>query len=605
MMIKKFEAGSIKSRVVAREAIKKLKRAIRFHNYKYYVENNPLISDAEYDQLMEDLKKLEEKFPELKADDSPTQKVGGEPVDELKTVEHPSPMLSLQAVRNEQGVKDFWSRLERNLEESFELTGEPKYDGLAVELIYENGRLVQASTRGDGQKGDDITKNVKTIKEVPLNLLEPKDGDIPKSLTVRGEVYMRKDEFDELNQLRQDKGKEPFANPRNAAVGSLRQLDPKVTAKRPMHIFFYEITNANKLGYEYHSQALTDLPEYGLRVNLDKMRICRLVEEMIDYHAKMENQREDLPYDIDGVVFKVNCLELQLELGARANSPRWALAYKFKPRQKTTTLKDVEMMVGRTGKITPVALLDPINISGVKVSRASLHNFDEIEKKDIHINDTVLVERAGDVIPYVVKPIKQQRDGSEREIEIPVQCMVCGTKVMVSKDKKHVRCPNINCPAQLKGSLAHFTSRGGMNIKGVGGKVAQKLVEKDLVDSLAGLYYLDKQDLIPLEKFAQKSAGNLIEEIEASKKQELPNFLYGLGIPQVGQKMAQILAGNFNSLKDLEKASKKDLKSIADIGPETAGNIVEFFNRGENQKMMKKMQQAGLELKNPYFKKKE
>lgn len=593
MMVNKAEA---------RKAIEKLRKAIRFHNYKYYVESNPVISDAEYDQLMENLKELEEKFPDLKSEDSPTQRVGGQPVDEFKTVQHPSPMLSLQAVKTEQGVKDFWGRLERNVDQEFELTAEPKYDGLAVELIYDQGKLVQASTRGDGQKGDDITKSIKTINEVPLKLLKPNHKDFFSRLIVRGEVYMRKDEFDQFNHQRQKEGKEPFANPRNAAAGSLRQLDPKITARRPIHIFFYQMVDADDLGYDTHWQALNDLPEYGLRVNLDKMTICRSVEEMVDYHAKIENQRQDLPYDIDGVVFKVNSLELQQELGARANSPRWALAYKFKAQQKTTTVKDVEMMVGRTGKITPVALLDPVKIGGVKVSRASLHNFDELEKKDIRIGDSVLVERAGAVIPYVVKPIKENRDGLEKDIKVPKKCPVCDTQVVVSEDKKHVRCPNINCPAQLKGSLAHFTSRQAMNIEGVGGKVAQKLVDEGLVDNLADLYYLDKQNLIPLEKFAQKSADNLIEEIEASKKQELPNFLYGLGISQVGQKMAQILAKNFKDLDEICKSTQQDLENIGDIGPKTAQDVVDFFDNKQNQQMIIRMKQAGLELDNPYAK---
>lgn len=588
----------------AKKEIEKLRKAIRFHNYKYYVESNPIISDAEYDQLMENLQQLEEKFPDLKTDDSPTQKVGGQPVDELKTVDHPRPMLSLQAVKTKEEVKDFWDRLKRNLDQGFELTAEPKYDGLAVELFYDHQRLVQASTRGDGKQGDDITQNIKTIKEVPLNLLLSDGKTVPERLIVRGEVYMRKDEFEQFNHQRQDEDKEPFANPRNAAAGSLRQLDPKVTARRPLHIFFYEITNANNLGYEYHSQALTDLPKYGLRVNLDKMTICRSVKEMIDYHAEIEAQREDLLYDIDGVVFKVNSLLLQQELGARANSPRWAIAYKFKPQQKTTQLKDVKFQVGRTGKITPVALLEPINISGVKVSRASLHNFDEIEKKDIRIGDVVLVERAGDVIPYVVKPIKDQRDGSEKEIQVPKKCPVCRTAVVVSEDKKHVRCPNINCPAQLKQSLAHFTSREAMNIEGVGGKVAQKLVDEGLVENIADLYYLKKHDLIPLEKFAEKSADNLIEEIENSKDQEVHNFLYGLGIPQVGQKMAQILAKNFKDLDELSRATQQDLEDIDDIGPKTAQDIVKFFDNKENQIMITRMKQASLKLKNPYVKSK-
>ncbi len=586
--------------VKAKEKIEKLRDKIRYHNYRYYIKNDPVISDADYDQLKEKLRKLEEKYPELKTSDSPTQKVGGEPVDELKIVEHPTPMLSLQPARKEVEAKDAWERLEGNISQDFEVTAEPKYDGLAVELIYEDGKLVQASTRGDGQRGEDITQNIKTVPEVPLNLLLSENKKPPEKLIVRGEVYMRKSEFDKYNQQRQDKGEEPFANPRNAAAGSLRQLDPKITAQRPLHIFFYEITNALDLGFKTHWQAVETLPDWGLKNNMEKTEICQTFSEVIDYHQKMEDQRNDLPYDIDGVVYKVNNLEIQQKLGRRADSPRYAFAYKFKPLRKTTQVKNVEMMVGRTGKITPVALLETVNIGGVQVSRASLHNFDEVKRKDIRIGDTVFVERAGDVIPYVVKPIKDQREGSEEKIKIPESCPVCSTEVAISEDLKHVHCPNINCPAQLKESLAHFTSRSAMNIQGVGGKIAQKLVDENLVKNIADLYYLKKEDIVPLEKFAEKSADNLIEEIEASKDQELPNFLFGLGIPQVGQKTAQILAKNFKTLDNLKEADKQNLEEIPDIGPKAAQEIIDFFGSEDNLKMIDRMKQAGLKLSNPY-----
>ncbi len=586
-----------------KEKIEKLRDEIRYHNYRYYIKNDPVLSDADYDQLKENLRKLEEMFPELKTDDSPTQKVGGEPVDELKTVEHPTPMLSLQAARKEEEAKEAWERLEKNINQEFEVTAEPKYDGLAVELIYQKGKLIQASTRGNGVRGDDITKNIKTIPEVPLNLLNSENKKPPEKLIVRGEVYMRKDEFDEYNQQRQENDEEPFANPRNAAAGSLRQLDPKITARRPLHIFFYEISNALELGFKTHLEAVKAIPNWGLKTNLDKTEICHTFAEVTDYHQRLENQRNDLNYDIDGVVFKVNSLEIQQKLGRRADSPRYAFAYKFKPQRKTTRVINVQMMVGRTGKITPVALLETVNIGGVQVSRASLHNFDEVKKKDVRIGDTVLVERAGDVIPYVVKPIKDQRDGSEEKITIPKSCPVCDTEVTVSDDLKHVHCPNINCPAQLKESLAHFTSRSAMNIEGVGGKIAQKLVDEDLIKNIADLYYLDKKDLLPLEKFAEKSADNLLEEIDKSKDQELTNFLFGLGIPQVGQKMAQTLAKNFKNLNELEEANNERLEKIPDIGPKVAQEIVDFFNSQENLEMIERMKQAGLELSNPYAQK--
>jgi len=584
------------------EKIEKLRDEIRYHNYRYFIENNPVISDAEYDDLKEKLRKLEEKYPELKTDDSPTQKVGGEPVDELKTVEHPQPMLSLQATRTKEEAKDAWERLERNIDKKFEVTAEPKYDGLAVELIYEDKKLVQAATRGDGRRGDDITENIKTVPEVPLSLLSQKDREPPKRLIVRGEVYIKIDEFEKYNKQRQKNEEEPFANPRNAAAGSLRQLDPKVTAERPLHVFFYEINNAQDLGFATHLEAVKALPKWGLKTNLEKTEICQSFDEVTAYHQKLEEERNNLNYDIDGVVFKVNRLEIQRNLGHRADSPRYAFAYKFKPQRKTTKLKNIHLQVGRTGKITPVALLETVNIGGVQVSRASLHNFDELKKKDIRIGDTVLVERAGDVIPYVVKPIKENRDGTEEEISIPDECPVCETEVTISKDLKHVHCPNINCPAQIKESLAHFTSRTAMNIEGVGGKVAQKLVDENLVDNIADLYYLKKDNLLPLEKFAEKSADNLIEEIKASKDQELQNFLYGLGIPQVGQKMAQTLAKNFKTLEDLKKADQEGLEEIPDIGPKVAQEIVDFFESEDNLVMIDRMKQAGVKLSNPYAK---
>ncbi len=583
-----------------KEKIEQLRDKIRYHNYRYYIKNNPVISDAEYDDLKEELRRLEEKYPELKTSDSPTQRVGDQPVDELKTVEHPQPMLSLQAVRTEEEARDAWERLEKNIDGEFKVTAEPKYDGLAVELIYENGKLVQAATRGDGQKGDEITKNIKTIPEVPLKLLVRGENKLPERLIVRGEVYMRKDEFKKYNQKRQKKDQEPFSNPRNAAAGSLRQLDPQITAQRPLHLFFYEINNALEIGFETHLESIKALPDWGLKTNLENIDICKNFDDFIDYYQKMEKRRDNLAYEIDGVVYKVNNLETQQELGYRADSPRYAFAYKFKPQRKTTKLKNTHYQVGRTGKITPVAILETVNIGGVQVSRASLHNFDEIERKDIRIGDTVLVERAGDVIPYVVKPIKENRDDSEEKIKIPNECPVCGTEVTVSDDLKHVHCPNINCPAQIKESLAHFTSRSAMNIEGVGGKVAQKLVDENLVKNIADLYYLDKKDLVPLEKFAEKSADNLLKEIENSKEQQLPNFIYGLGIPQVGEKMARVLAKNFDTLNDLQKATVEDLEDIDDVGPVTALEIVQFFDSKDNLKMINRMKQAGLKLSNPY-----
>jgi DNA ligase (NAD+) len=479
---------------------------------------------------------------------------------------------------------------------------EPKYDGLAVELVYQGGNLEVGSTRGDGNTGEEITANLKTIGEVPLRLVQPEDREIPDQLIVRGEVYMRKDEFEEFNKERADEGKGQFANPRNAAAGSLRQLDPGVTARRPLHVYLYEVANAAELGFESHWAVMEALPTWGLRVNGERTELCDGIDEAIQYREEMAEIRDDLPYEIDGVVFKVNELAAHVQLGTRQRDPRWALAYKFQPRRSTTRIEDVVFQVGRTGKITPVAILEPVHIGGVEVSRASLHNQSEIEKKDIRIGDAVLVERAGDVIPYVVKSIEEERDGSEEPIKLPEECPVCGGDVWVSEDKKTARCTNPSCPAQLRERLTHYASREAMDIEGLGEKRAQQLIDAGLIDSISDLYHLSKEDLTSLEKYADKSAENLLREIEESKEATLDRFLYGLGIPQVGEHMARVLAEHYETLDEIVDADADDLEKIDEIGPVIADSIAEFFANETNHRVVENIRDAGLKLRNPYGK---
>lgn len=596
-----IEPAEIDTQAEASEAVDALREAIRYHNYRYYVLDDPVISDAEYDALMQDLEALEEAFPAVQTADSPTQQVGGEPRDELGLVEHPLPMLSLKAVYDADDVRNFDENCRDDLgQRDVTYVAEPKYDGLAVELIYAAGRLTVAATRGDGETGEDVTANVKTIKEVPLRLLDQGGAPVPERLVVRGEVYMRKDEFNEMNRRRRATGQEPFANPRNAAAGSMRQLDPKVTARRPLHVFFYALPKAAEHGFARHSEALAQLPQWGLRVNAEHTQRCDGVEALLDYHEAMADVRADLPYEIDGVVFKVDDLPAQETLGTRTRDPRWALAYKFQPHRATTTVEEIEVQVGRTGQLTPVAHLTPVYIGGVEVSRASLHNQSEIECKDIRVGDTVLVERAGDVIPYVVKSIAEERDGSERRFTMPEACPVCGTEVIMTEDKKRTYCPNLNCPAQLRERLTHYASREAMDIEGVGEKHAEQLIDAGLVSHISDLYGLTTSDLLPLERFAEKSAQNLLDEIEASKEQTLPRFLYALGIPQVGEHIARVLAEHYATLGDLMAADEEELRSIDEIGPEVAHSIVSFFDREQSRRIIQQIRDAGLTLENPY-----
>lgn len=465
----------ISSESEAEKAIQKLCKAIRYHNYRYYVKDDPVVSDAEYDKLMEQLEKLEEEYQDLKTDDSPTQQVGGEPRDELGLVDHPEPMLSLKSVNEDEDIKSFDETCRKELgKDSTVYICEPKYDGLAVEIIYEDGKLTTGSTRGDGQTGEDITENIKTIREVPLKLLENRDRDIPNQIAVRGEVFISKEEFAKMNRRRSEQDEKTFANPRNAAAGSLRQLDPKVTAERPLRFYAYQVADAKDHGFESHWDVLQALPDWGLKVNRELNKQFETIDEVVDYYRELEEDREDLEYEIDGMVCKINGFDDQETLGTRSNNPRWAVAWKFPPKRETTVIKKIQVQVGRTGKLTPVAHLEPVNIGGVEVRRASLHNQHEIEQKDIRIGDRVIVEGAGDVIPQVVKPIEDSRDGSEEKFTMPDECPVCGSDVVMSEDKKQTHCPNINCKAQRQERLQHFVSQGAMDIEGLGEKRIKK-----------------------------------------------------------------------------------------------------------------------------------
>lgn len=596
-----IDLDEISSKETANEAMEKLREALRYHNYRYYVKDDPVVSDAEYDRMLKQLEKLEEEYPELKTEDSPTRQVGGEPNEELGLVEHPVPVLSLKSVSDEDEAQNFdkTCREELNLN-TVTYTCEPKYDGLAVELIYEDGQLVQASTRGDGETGEDITDNIKTIKQVPLRLLNESDTAFPGQLVVRGEVFMRKDEFEELNKKRSKQGQKTFANPRNAAAGSLRQLDPKVTAQRPLHIYFFQVASAREHGFESQWQVMNTLSGWGLRVNESLNKKCEGISEAADFYKELENKREELSYEIDGMVCKVNNFDHQESLGFRTNNPRWAIAWKFPPKRETTRVKSIKVQVGRTGKLTPIAMLEPVNIGGVEVKRASLHNQNEIDEKDIRVGDRVIVERAGDVIPQVVKPIKEDRDGSEKTFHLPDECPVCGSEVIMSEDKKQAHCTNINCRAQLRERVKHFVSKGGMDIEGLGDKRVQNLLEHDLINRLSDLYYLDKGDWIKLDDIAAKSTENLMDEIEKSKEQTLDRFLYALGIPLVGEHMSRVLSEKFDSLEDLKKADKQALMEIHEIGPEVASSVTAFFENSDNLDDIERIIDAGLKLENPY-----
>ncbi|MFP4259107.1 MAG: NAD-dependent DNA ligase LigA, partial [Desulfovermiculus sp.] len=594
--------GQIQDVEQARETVSRLRESLRYHAYRYYVLDDPVIADPEYDQMMQALEELEQKFPELASPTSPTQQVGGPPRQAMGLVQHPVAMLSLRAVYSPQEARDFdlTCRQELRVDQLTYVT-EPKYDGLAVELIYEQGGLISASTRGDGTTGEDILANVKTIREIPLQLLALDGESIPDRLVLRGEIFMRKDEFNALNARRAQNNEPLFANPRNAAAGSVRQLDPKITAQRPLHLFVYEVAQCRGRDFSEQWEMLCTLPKWGLKTNARWQEKCAGIEPVLSFFQRLAENRDDLPFEIDGVVIKVNDRSAQQRLGYRQRDPRWALALKFPARQATTRIKDISVQVGRTGVLTPVAALEPVSIGGVEVQRASLHNLHQIESKDIRVQDFVLVERAGDVIPQVVKPFPEKRTGEEQKFVMPGSCPVCGGPVVISGDRKQSRCTNIDCPAQLRERIVHFASRRAMDIEGLAGRRIDQLLNTGLIRHIPDLYHLQKADLLHLEGYAHKSADNLLREIEHSKEKTLDRFIYALGIPHVGEHLAQVLAANFPDLNSLRQATQDELTAVYEIGPEVAGSLRSFFTNPKNQEVLDHLLSAGIKLDNPLF----
>ncbi len=577
------------------EKINQLRKQIRKANYHYYIEDNPQISDAKYDTLMRDLQKLEKQYPDLITEDSPTRRVGAEPVSEFKLVDHAIPLLSLDNAMNDGELREFAERINRNLpEEKVEFIAEPKIDGLAVELVYEKGKLVLGSTRGNGITGENITQNLKTINAIPLKLNNDVLN-IPDVLEIRGEVYIDKKGFEKLNDRQLKDDKQPFANPRNAAAGSLRQLDSKITAKRPLKIFCYSLGRCD--GYQFDSQEdfINTIPKWGFRTN-PLIQKCNTADEMVNFLHYLEKQRETLAYDIDGVVFKVNSIKQQEKLGSRSRSPRWAIAGKFKARQEITKIQEIKASVGRTGAITPVAILEPVNISGATVTHATLHNQDEIDRKDIREKDWVIVQRAGDVIPQVVKPILERRTGKEKKYTIPDKCPVCGADVLRIEDEAKHKCTNINCNARLKGSIRHFVSKNAMDIDGFGEKLTEILVDKKIISRVSDIYALTKESIMDLDRQGEKSAENLLKAIENSKTTTLARFLHALGIANVGQFLGKVLENQFHTLENIMNADLEQLNAIDQVGPIVAKSIYNFFHQPENRETVDQLIQSGIQF---------
>jgi DNA ligase (NAD+) len=574
-----------------------LRKALHRHNYRYYVLDDPEISDAEYDRMMQALKLLEEEHPQLASPDSPTARVGAPPLEKFETVAHTIPMLSLDNAFNDENILEFDKRVRRNLDTRDKIlyTAEPKMDGVAVELIYENGILVTASTRGDGLVGEGITNNVKTIQTVPLVMQTEGLAKIPPRLEVRGEVFIGLEAFKKLNQERINQELPPFANPRNAAAGSLRQLDSKITAARPLEVFFYGVGIVEDIEFESHGELLESLTKWGFRIN-PLIRSAVTIGSVLDYYRELSEERHQLAYDIDGVVVKVDRIALQQRLGSTSRSPRWAIAYKFKAIQETTTLEAIEVQVGRTGALTPVAHLKPVNVGGVTVSRATLHNEDEIQKKDIRIGDEVLVQRAGDVIPEIVKVIATKRDGSETRFKMPRKCPVCDSPVVRMAGEAATRCINSSCSAQVKERIKHFASKAAFDIDGFGTKIVDQLVDKKLLFSFADIFKLDQNTLSELERMGAKSAENLVIAIENSKTITFARFLFALGIRHVGEHAATLLAGHFQDLDALMECPREELESIDGIGPIVAESIVNFFKQERNRHIINQLFGSGVKL---------
>ena len=573
----------------AKSRVQELRDLLNQYGYEYYVLDQPSVPDAEYDKLMNELIEIEESFPELKTADSPTQRIGGQVLDAFEKVQHQTSMLSLGNAFNEEDLRDFDRRVRQAVGDEFSYVCELKIDGLAVSLRYEDGYLVLGATRGDGTTGENITENLKTIRSIPLRIKEP------LSMEVRGEAFMPRKSFKALNEAKMERDEVPFANPRNAAAGSLRQLDPKIAAKRNLDIFVYAMTDTGELEIDSHSESLNLLDELGFKTNKER-QACETIDDVIAYIESWQTQRPELSYDIDGIVVKVDSFDQQAELGTTAKSPRWAIAYKFPAEEVVTKLVNIELTVGRTGVITPTAILEPVQVAGTTVQRASLHNEDLIREKDIRIGDYVVVKKAGDIIPEVVNVIEEKRTGEEQEFTMPTHCPECESELVRLEGEVALRCINPSCPAQIREGLIHFVSRNAMNIDGLGEKVISQLFREQLIKDVADIYTLTKHQLIELERMGEKSADNLIAAIEASKENSLERLLFGLGIRHVGAKAAKTLAQHFETIDKLTKATYDELVAINEIGAKMADAIVAYFTQEEVQELIHELKEYGVNL---------
>ena len=575
----------------AKEKIAQLVEQLNKYAYEYYVLDAPTVPDAVYDQKFQELLELEAQFPDLVLDHSPTQRVGDEPLDAFEKVEHAVPMLSLSNAFGEGELRDFDRRVRNGLKsDDIEYICELKIDGLAVSLTYEDGQFVRGATRGDGRVGEDITNNLRTIRSVPLTIPEK------NKIEVRGEAFMPKASFIQLNEQREKAGESLFANPRNAAAGSLRQLDPKIAASRNLDLFLYGYGEWNvEKDIHTHSEGLQYMQKIGFKVN-SEWKKCKSIDEVIEYVNYWTENRRTLPYEIDGIVIKVNDLRQQEQLGYTARTPRWATAYKFPATEAVTTINDIELSVGRTGVVTPTAILTPVFIDGSTVSRATLHNADQIKELDIRLGDTVIIKKAGDIIPQVVRVIKEERSGDEVPYEMPDNCPACGTELVHLDGEVALRCMNPDCPAQLKEGLIHFVSRDAMNIDGLGEKVIEQLFEEKLVQSIDDLYRLTKEQLLPLERMGEKSVTNLLNAIEASKENSLERLIFGLGIRHIGAKAAETLARQFETMEKLQQATYEELVAIDEIGEKMAEAVVHYFEQDKVAELIQKLQELGVNM---------
>ncbi|MDQ0159720.1 NAD-dependent DNA ligase LigA [Alkalibacillus salilacus] len=573
----------------AKQRIEALQDELHQYNYEYHVLDNPSVTDEYYDKALRELITLEEEFPEFQTTDSPSQRVGGQPLDQFVKVDHNVPMLSLGNAFNAQELRDFDRRVKERVGDQVRYVCELKIDGLAVSLLYENGQFVRGATRGDGKTGEDITQNLKTVKSIPLKIREE------ETIEVRGEVFMPKRSFLFLNQAREENGDEPFANPRNAAAGSLRQLDPKIAARRNLDIFLYSVGEWEAATTASHSERLDYMKELGFKIN-PQTQTFESIEDVIAYTEEWTVKRHELDYEIDGIVVKVDSIDLQERLGFTAKNPRWAIAYKFPAEEAVTTLHDIELSVGRTGAVTPTAILEPVQVAGTTVQRASLHNEDLIIEKDIRLHDTVVIKKAGDIIPEVVRVVTEERTGDEKVFRMPENCPECGEPLEKVDGEVAWRCVNPNCPAQLKEGLIHFVSRNAMNIDGLGEKVVEQLFDHQLIHTIADLYKLTPDDLLPLERMGQKSVDNLLKAIGASKDNSLERLLFGLGIRFVGSKAADTLAAEFGTMDQLMTANKEELEAINDIGDKMAASIAMYFEQDQVKQLITELKSLGLNM---------